>query len=199
MSDDGPTRLSQIAEHDGRLVASHYLLLLAAWAFVPALLGLSRLLRGPRVTLGQVGAALLLIGWISTIAFFGLGAYEHEAAAPTFNLPLTGQLVEHVNESPVMIPMIILTFVVGIAIGSLIVAWALWRRKVVPAWAAAALVVWTVLDISADNVALSALAAGFLLVGLGAVGLTILRMSDEAWDSMGRAPGGVGVLPDAAA
>jgi hypothetical protein len=199
LSDDGAKRLSGIADNEGRYVASRYLLLIGAWVFVPGLIGLSRVFRGPRVTLGQVGAGLLLVGWISTIAFFGLGAYEYEAARPRSGRALMGQLVDRVNNSAVTIPMIIITFVVGIAVGSLIVAWSLWRRRLVPPWAPAALVVWTILDILANNVAVSALALLFLLVGLGSVGLKLLSMSDDEWDLVGRLPGPAEAPPGLAA
>ena len=189
LSDDGRERLSEIADSEDRYVASRYLLLIGAWVFVPGLIGLWRVFRGPRVMLGQVGAALVLIGWISTIAFFGLGTYEYEAAQPDLDRALMGQLADNVDDSAVMIPMIIITFVVGIAIGSLIVAWSLWRRRLVPPWVPAALVVWTILDILADSVAVSAIAFAFLLVGFGSVGLKLLSMSDEEWDLLGRAPG----------
>lgn len=187
-SDDGAKRLAEIADNQDRYVASHYLLLIGAWAFVPGLLGLSRLFRGTRVTLGQVGAALLLLGWISTIAFFGLGTYEYEAAQPKLDRVLMGQLADGVDGSAVMIPVIVVTFVVGIAIGSLVVAWSLWRRRLVPLWAPAALVVWTILDILANNVAVSAVAQIFLLVGCAGVGRELLSMSDEEWDLLGRTP-----------
>jgi hypothetical protein len=189
LSDDGGERLVQIADNEGRYIAGGYLLLLGAWAFVPGLLGVSRLFRGRRVTLGQVGAGLVLIGWISTISFFGRSAYEFEAAQPGLDRAMMARLVDNVEESGAMIPMIIITFVVGIAIGSLIVAWSLWRRHLAPPWAAVALVVWTILDILADSATLSAIAHAFLLVGFGAVGLKLLSMSDEEWDMLGRAPG----------
>jgi hypothetical protein len=199
LSDVGAKRLSEIADNQGRYVASRYLLLIGAWVFVPGLIGLSRLFRGPRVMLGQVGAGLVLIGWISTIAFFGLGAYEYEAAQPGLDRALMGRLADRVDSSGVMMPMIIITFVVGIAIGSLIVAWSLWRRKLVPPWAPAALVVWTILDVIANSVAVSAIALAFLLVGFGSVGLKLLSMSDEEWDLLGRARGPAEASPGPAA
>jgi hypothetical protein len=188
LSDDGATRLSQITDNESGYVASRYLLLMGAWVFVPGLIGLCRVFRGPRVMLGQVGAGLVLVGWISTIAFFGLGAYEYEAAQPDLDPALMGQLVDNVNDSGMMIPFIIVTFVVGIAIGSLIVAWSLWRRRLVPPWVPAALVAWTILDILADSVALSAIAFACLLVGFGSVGLKLLSLSDQEWELLGRAP-----------
>jgi uncharacterized protein DUF4386 len=199
LSDDGGARLAEIADSEGRYIVGAYLLLVGAWAFVPGLIGLWRVFRGPRVTLGQVGAGLVLIGFIGTIAFFGFGAYEFEAAQPDLDRAQMARLADNVNDSGVMIPMVIITFVVGIAIGSLIVAWSLWRRQVVPPWAPAALVVGTILDIVADSAALSAIAFAFLLVGFGSVGLKLLSMSDEEWDLLGRAPGPAEAPPGPAA
>ena len=188
LSDDGGERLAQIADNEARYVAGSYLLLLGIWVFVPGLIGLWRFLRGPRVTLGQVGAGLLLTGWISTIAFFGLGAYEYEAAQPGLDRSVMARLADNFQDSALMIPLIVVTFLLGIAIGSLIVAWSLWRRRLVPPWAAAAILLFTILDIAADSAALSAIAFAFLLVGFGAVGLKLLSMSGEEWDLLGRAP-----------
>jgi hypothetical protein len=190
LSGDADERLAEIADNEGRYVASGYLFLLAAWVFVPGLIGLWRLFRGPRVALGQVGAGLVLLGVITTIAFFGFGAYEYEAAQPDLDPAQMAQLADSVDDSGVTTPLFIITFVLGIGIGSLIVAWSLWRRQVVPPWAPAAIVAGTVLGaFSEDSVALGAIGFAFLLVGFGSVGLKLLSMSDEEWDLLGRAPG----------
>ena len=199
LSDDGGARLAEIADNEGRYIVGEYLLLVGAWAFVPGLVGLWRVFRGPRVTLGQVGAGLVLTGFIGTIAFFGFGTYQFEGAQPDLDRAQMAQLADNANDSGLMIPMIIITFVVGIAIGTLIVAWSLWRRQVVPPWAPAALVVGTILDILADSAALSAIAFAFLLVGFGSVGIKLLSMSDDEWDLLGRVPGPAGAPPGPAA
>lgn len=189
LSDDGGQRLVEIADNEARYIASGYLFLVAAWVFVPGLIGLWRLFRGPRVALGQVGAGLVLIGVITTIAFFGFGAYEYEAAQPGFDPAQMAQLAENADETGVAIPLFI-AFIVGIVIGSLIVAWSLWRRAVVPAWAPAAIAVSAVLGFVAESMALSAISFALLLIGFGSVGVKLLSMSDEEWDLLGRAPSG---------
>ena len=75
-SDKAAARLPEISANPARYVAAGYLMVVAAWAFVPGLIGVWRLFQGPRVTAGQVGTGLLLIGMITTIAFFGFGVYE---------------------------------------------------------------------------------------------------------------------------
>jgi hypothetical protein len=190
LSGDADERLAEIADNEARYVASGYLFLVAAWVFVPGLIGLWRLFRGPRVTLGQIGSGLVLLGVITTIAFFGFGAYEYEAAQPDLDAAQMAQLADNVDESGVTTPLFIVTFILGIGIGSLIVAWSLWRRQVVPPWAPAAIVAGTILGaFSEDSLALGAIGFALLLVGFGWVGLKLLAMSDDEWDHLGRAPG----------
>ncbi len=185
-SDKAAERLTQIANNEARYVAAGYLLLAGAWMFVPGLIGLWRLFAGQRVSLGQVGTGLTLIGVVTTIAFFGFGVYEYEAAQPGVDRAQMARLADNVEEpAAVAIPLLIV-FLVGMVLGSLIVAWSLWRRRVVPAWSPAAIVVGSLLNFVADSAVLSATAFAFLLVGFGRVGLRLLSMSDEEWDRLGR-------------
>ena len=185
-SDKAAERLTEIADNEARYVAAGYLLLVGAWAFVPGLIGLWRLLGGARVTLGQVGAGLVLIGVVTTIAFFGFGVYEYEAAQPGLDRAQMARLADNVEEpAGIAIPLLIV-FLVGMVIGSLIVAWSLWRRRAVPPWSPAAIVVGSILNFFADNAVVSAIAFALLLVGFGWVGLRLLSMSDEEWDRLGR-------------
>jgi hypothetical protein len=189
LSGDGGERLAEIADNEGRYIASGYLFLLGAWLFVPGLIGLWRLFRGPRgVTLGQVGGGLVLLGVITTIAFFGFGAYEYEMAQPGLDQTQMAELAEQADETEVAIPLFI-TFLVGVGIGSLIVAWSLWRRQLVPPWSPAAIVVGTIVSAAAeDDAVLAAIGFAFLLIGFGAVGLKLLSMSDDEFDQLGRGP-----------
>jgi len=183
---EGAERLPVIARNDGRYVAELYLLVLAAWVFVPGLVGLWRVFRAPGVTLGQVGTGMVLIGFITTIALLGSGTYEYEAVQPGLNPAQMAKLANNVNDSSVIGPVFLVSFVLGLGIGSLIVAWSLWRRRIVAVWAPVAIVIGTVLDIASSSKAVAALAFVFWLVGFGAVGAHLLSMSDEEWDLRGR-------------
>jgi hypothetical protein len=182
-SDKAAARLPEISDNRARYVAAGYLMVVAAWAFVPGLLGLWRVFQGPRVTVGQVGAGLLLIGMITTIAFVGFGVYEYEAATSGLDPAQMARLVDNAEEAAVAIPLLVV-FLAGVVIGSLIVAWSLWRRRIVPVWSPAAIVVGTILNFLADSAALSATAFAFQLVGFGWVGLRLLRgagANADAW------------------
>ena len=176
-------RLPEISANPARYVAAGYLMVLAAWAFVPGLIVLWRLLEGPRVTVGQAGTGLLMIGMITTIAFFGFGVYEYEAATSGLDPAQMTRLVDNAEGAAVAIPLLIV-FLVGVVIGSLIVAWSLWRRRIVPVWSPAAIAGGTILNFLADSAALSATAFAFQLVGFGWVGLRLLRgagANADAW------------------
>jgi hypothetical protein len=82
------------------------------------------------------------------------------------------RLADNVEASPVAAPLLIV-FLVGVVIGSLVLAWALWRSRVVPGWAAGAIALGTVLNLAADRPALSALAFALQAVGYGRVGLRL--------------------------
>jgi hypothetical protein len=70
------------------------------------------------VTLGQIGAGLLLLGVITTIAFFGFGAYEYEAAQPDLDRAQMVELADNVDESGVTTPLFIITFSSGSGSGA---------------------------------------------------------------------------------
>jgi hypothetical protein len=84
------------------------------------------------------------------------------------------RLADNAEGAAIAIPLL-LVFLVGVVIGSLIVAWSLWRRRIVPVWSPAAIVVGTILNFLADGAALSTTAFAFQLVGFGWVGLRLLR------------------------
>jgi hypothetical protein len=176
-------RLPEISANPARYVAAGYLMVVAAWAFVPGLLGLWRLFQGPRVTVGQVGTGLLLIGMITTIAFFGFGVYEYEAATSGLDPSQMARLADNAEASALAIPLLFV-FLVGVVIGSLVVAWSLWRRRIAPVWSPAAIVVGTILNFLADSAALSATAFAFQLVGFGWVGLRLLRGTGATADAV---------------
>jgi hypothetical protein len=182
-SDKAAARLPEISANPGRYVAAGYLMVVAAWAFVPGLIGLWRLFQGPRVTVGQVGTGLLLIGMITTIAFFGFGVYEYEAATSGLDPAQMARLADNAEASAVAIPLLVV-FLVGVVVGSLIVAWSLWRYRIAPVWSPVAIVVGTILNFLADSAALSATAFAFQLVGFGWIGLRLLRgtgATADAW------------------
>lgn len=190
VSDDAAVRLTQIADNKARFIAAGYFALLGAWAFIPGLVGLWRLFRDAGSTLGQIGAGLTLIGMTTTIAFLGFGVYEYEAAQPGYDPAQMARLGDSVEApSAVAVPLLIV-FLVGVVVGSLIIAGSLRRRRIAPVWASVAIVLGALLNFLADTAVLSTIASGFTVLGFGRVGLRLLSMSERDWGGRVRsAPG----------
>lgn len=184
LSDETAERLQEIADNEGAYIAGGYLFLAAPFALIPGLIGLMRVLRGRRVTVGQVGAGLILIGGTATIAFFGFGVFEFEAAQPGLDAGQMAQLSDNVDDSGLLVPLIVL-FIGGLVLGSVLLAIGLWRQRAAPAWAALALGLSAIVNFLGEEKAISVIAFALLLIGLGPVGIRLLSMSDEEWERVG--------------
>ena len=148
---------------------------------VPGLVGAVHLLRHRAVVLGHVFGSLAILGVVMFTALVATTFYDIAIAA---SLPLeqatkVNDAVEDVSGAGVvLIPALFGTFVglVGMAI-------ALWRGGWTPAWVAAAGAGGMILLVAGDgNQALGIAGAVALLVGYGYVGLTMLRMGNDAWE-----------------
>lgn len=183
VDDDKQRELENIAVHHHRYVVSILLFFLAGLLIIAAGIGLVRLFRGVRVTLGQVGGGLLVFGAAATIGFYTISALEYEMTRHGLDRVEMAKLVDQIEESGVLAPGWIL-FLVGIVIGSLLLAIAAFRRGLIPIWAVVAVVAATILGFfGGDNKALEIAGFAVLVVGFGTLGLALLRMSDDDWDS----------------
>jgi hypothetical protein len=192
--DDKQQMLQKIGVHPNRYVVALLLFLAAAVLLIAAGIGLVRFFRGAGVTLGQAAGGLLAVGAAATIGFFTIGAVQYEMTRHNLDRAEMADLVEQVEESAMLLPIVIL-FLVGIAIGSLLLAIAAWRRRLIPVWAALAIVAAAVLGFfGQDNKALEIVGFAILIVGLGTLGLRFLRMTDDEWDA-GDAASGEGAPP----
>jgi len=188
--------LAAVAAHKGAYLANAYLFLAAGILIMIASVGLIRFFRGPRgVTLGQVAGGLLVIGSAVLFAFFAFTVMEYEMVNQKgLNTPALAQYLDKANDSSSAFPLFII-FLLGVVLGLILLAVAMYRTRVVPVWAAVAVLLGGVVNIFNGN--------GFeiagdilLLVGLGTLAWRILTMSDEEWDSP-RERKGVAAGPEA--
>lgn len=91
------------------------------------------------------------------------------------------KLVDAAEDTALNVP-ILVAFLLGLVLGSVLLAIGLWRSGVVPRWSPVALVVSTVLGFFADSVVLSAISFVLLFVALVAVAQKIHSISDEEWE-----------------
>lgn len=175
--------LAAVSAHKGSYLTSGYLFLIAGIFVMVAAIGLVRFFRGPRgVTAGQVGACLLVIGAADLFAFFAFTIVEYEMVNQKgLNTPALAQYLDKVQDSGTAFPLFIV-FLVGVVLGLILLAVAMYRTRVVPVWASAAVLIGAVLNIF-DGTGFEIASNVVLLLGLGTLAMRILTMSDEEWDS----------------
>ena len=155
------------------------LFLLSGLLWVPAGIGLLRLF-GTRRPLGWWGAAAVLVGGVAIVPLDTAGLYLPGLASS--GVPPADQvaIVEGVEASPTLMVFEIV-HVAGLFAGLLVVAVALLRSRLVPAWAPACIVVGLIALLAVPQQAVQTAAMALVTVALGAVALHVLRLSDGEW------------------
>jgi len=190
-SDNRATYLETVAGAPGRYLFAGALWTLGALLFIPGMLGVMKIMRGRGLTLGQVGAGLITFGLIllaGNLAFYGMDV----AMAQFADRNAAVAMVEAMEGSAVLGPYYMVAFLGGVVLGSILLAVALFRRRVVPVWAPVLLVASTLLGFVGETQLLSTLSLLLLVAGLFPLSRRILSLSDEAWalwEPLGPAPG----------
>jgi hypothetical protein len=178
---DTASGLAEIAVNQTRYQIAFLCFLLGTVLAVWGLIGVLHLLRGPGLSVGQLGAGLIMLGLVVATSFFGaFPLYLTAATTPGLD---QGQLVtlfdgtEGVTISTVLIVMMLL----GLVGGSLLLALGLWLRRAVPVWAPVALAASTVIGFVNESLLLGLVENGLLLVALAAVAYRMFTLTDEQW------------------
>ncbi len=178
--DDEAAYLDAVAGAPGRYLLAGALWTIGSLLFIPGVLGVMKLMRGKGITLGQVGAGLMAMGLIlfsSNLAFYSADVVLAQFA----DRPAAAALSEAIEADAVGSGFFMVTFLGGIVLGSILLAVALFRRRIVPVWSPALLVASTVLGFFGETQMLSALSLLILVAGFAPLGQKIWSLSDEAW------------------
>jgi hypothetical protein len=175
--------LNAVAAHKGIYLFSGLLFLLGGLLIIFMAIGVMRLFRGDGgVTAGQVAGALLVLGGSVTIAWYALGAMEYEMVSQKgLDRQALATFLHKTDNASSLVPLFIL-FMVGVVLGTILLAVANYRTRVAPVWASVAIVLGGVVGAFGSGKVISAITFAILLVGLGALGTRVLSMSDEEWD-----------------
>ncbi len=183
----GAERLRVVVATSGRWNLAHILILASLVLFIPAMLGVIRLLRDRGAWFGLIGGALVGIGVVFFGAFVGaealvpgafasLPADQQAALAPGMQaiIDAEGALAIAAYLGPLIIP------------GLLVLAIGLFAARVVPRWMSVAMGVGALLLVGAFMISpqIGAVGAAVLLVGLGAIGLQVLKQPYEVQEAM---------------
>jgi hypothetical protein len=153
--------------------------------FVPIVLGLVHLLRAYAPVAALVGGGLAIIGQLAQTALYGVDLSYVQMVRQGIDPATIAELMAGLGGSTTGVGLL-LAVVLGLVVGTLVLAVSLWRTRVVPRPAAALIVAFVVGDtigVGANSLAVYLIAHTFLLVGSGWIGLRVLRMSDAEWGS----------------
>ena len=178
--------LAAISEHTGRWLVGEALNLITFFLFMLAVLGTLHLLRHRSVVLGHMGGGLVLLGAFFHGAIIGFALVE---------VPLVesggarDRMVEFANGTyeSTAFTMILFPFL-SFFVGWILLAIALWRARVAPLWVAATLGVAPLSEFFGPEAVSPELMFALFLIGLGYLGLRVLRLSAKDWER-GEAPG----------
>jgi Domain of unknown function (DUF4386) len=181
-ADDTDEYLSEVAADKGLYLLAGILNLVAALLLIAGLLGVIHLLRRRRVTVGQIGAALVMIGAVAIASTYVINVFEIVGTGDEFDRGQLVSLLDETEESGEAAPVFVM-FLLGLVLGSILLAIGLWRQKAVPVWVPIVLVLSSVAGFVAGDSQASSLITGVLLAAaLIAIGLRILAVSDDDWE-----------------
>ena len=176
-------QIASFAAHQDKLLFSTIMTLVAITFAVGATLAMMHMLREREVGYGHVGGALALVGFLASAAqagvFFAAWAMVRDGVQA--GDVTTWHTLTH--NAGVVIPVLVVGFLA--TVGFIILAAGLYRAKAVDWWMAA-MVALGALGIALagpfESIAVGIIAGALLLVGLGSIGLMVLRETDAAWE-----------------
>ena len=178
--DTAAAYLAEVADNKGAYIAAGVIATIGTLIFIVGMLGVMRLMRRQRVTLGQVAAGLLtfgLIGLTPLLAFNGFDVVLAEAD----NRDAAVAIYEDVEESAALGIYWVSFFLVGIVLGSILLAVALFRRRIVPLWSPVLLIVAIVVGFFGESAVVSALSFLVLGAALYPLAMRIWSLGDDQW------------------
>jgi nitrate reductase NapE component len=176
-------QLRVAAEHVDRYYIVTLIAMVGVALMVPAVLGLMHMVRERRPGYGALGGGLTVLGLLATMASFGISFAIWRMAADGVQSTDVSLLKSIIDSTGVVVPITIVGFL-GAA-GFVVLMLGMYRGHVVDWWMAlfaAAGVVLINIAFPVGMLALAIVGSALLLVGLGAIGLVVVRESDADWE-----------------
>ncbi len=175
--------LRAVAAHKGIYLASSVLYLVGGLLVIAMGIGVMRVFRGARgITLGQLSGGLLALGGAASVGFYAVGVTEYEMVNYSgLNRQALATYLHKAEHASALLP-IVLLFIVGVVLGTILLAIANWRTKLGPGWASIAIAVGGAVGAFAQARVPSIAANVVLLAGLSALGARVLARPEEEWD-----------------
>ena len=176
-------QLTTAADDLDRFYISNLLGMIALILLVPAVLGLMHMVRERRAGYGALGGGLTVLGTLASLVGCGVGFAIWQMADDGVQAADVSALHGLMNTAGAVIPVYALGLVM--AIGAAILGAGLYLSRVVDWWMAlffAGGIVCINVAFLAGTLALLIVGAALTLVGLGSMGLMVLRESDADWE-----------------
>ena len=177
-------QLSVAAGHVDRFYVANLLALVGLMLVVPAVLGVMHMLRERRPQYSGLGGALALIGVFASMVGQGVALVMWEMARHGADSAANTVVLDRViHDAGTVIPIYVLGYV-GV-VGVVILGAGLYLSRVVDWWMALFFAVGVVcinVAFPAGLLALAIVGSALMLVGLGSIGLMVLRESDADWE-----------------
>ncbi|WP_405086257.1 hypothetical protein [Microbispora sp. NBC_01389] len=189
--DDAPiaAQLQDYANHSALAMLSN-IVLLPVILMVPAVIYAARLVRRGAPSLAFVGGGLSALGWLAGFMSIGAGQIALYQGSKLADQTGAAALIDKMNGDPVYGALMGI-FVLGHAIGMIVLGVGLWRSRAVAPWVAALFIAYPVGHVVGHAISpvIDAISSVLLLVSAVAVAAKILRTPNEQWDL----PAGEGV------
>ena len=176
-------QVAAFAQHQDKLLFSSLMTLLAVALAIGATLGIVHMLRERGVAYGHAGGVLALLGFVATAAQAGLflsaWAMVHDGAQAS-EVTAWHTLT---HNAAIVIPVEVIGFLA--TVGFIVLAAGLYRTKAVDWWMSALIALGALgiaLATPFTSIAVGIIGSAFLLVGLGSVGMLVLREPDTDWE-----------------
>jgi len=177
------SQMAAFAAHQDKALFSSLMTLVAVAFAIGATLGLMHMLRERGVAYGHAGGALALLGFVATAAQAGifLMAWQmvRDGVQPTE--VATWHAVTH--NAAFVIPVLVVGLLA--TVGFIVLAAGLYRTKTVDWWMSAGIALGALgiaLATPLESIGVGIAGGALLFVGLGSVGMMVLRETDADWE-----------------
>ena len=182
-TDAGEQMAAIAADRDGT-IASLLFSMAGVALMIGATLGVMHMLRERMVGYGHLGGAMALLGLVALAGQFGAWMLAWQMAADGVQATDVAAYDGLISSTAGVIALQVIGFA-GIA-GVIVLAAGLYRAHAVDWWMAACLAIGAVgiaLAGPFESIALGVVASAVLCLGLGSIGLMVLRETDAEWES----------------
>jgi hypothetical protein len=176
-------QLAVAHSHLDRYYISTLVAMIGLFLVVPAVLGLMHMVRERQPVYGAVGGGLTMIGVLASLVGIGAGFAIWQMASDGVQPADVSALHGMLHTAGAVIPLYIVGFV-G-AVGAVVLGYGLYASRVVDWWMALFFAVGVVcinVAFPAAALWLAIVGSAVMLVGLGSMGMMVLRESDADWE-----------------